>query len=188
MLYCMNVPEDRKDTVGRELENLAEKHVFDQTWDRQIQSFYGKTQMMTNLKSEILFNRTAYGFIVFILIIILVFQYFVYVRKEEKSWKWEDIFLDRMGMRQKERKKKISFSLKLYLLVPLFMGVVSGVLYTFLTLRARLFSSEEILQYVEKNGDRICCIYRDSSSGLSAGTDPYQTLYKEKVNEHFRRP
>ena len=85
MLYCMNVPEDRKDTVGRELENLAEKHVFDQTWDRQIQSFYGKTQMMTNLKSEILFNRTAYGFIVFILIIILVFQYFVYVRKEEKS-------------------------------------------------------------------------------------------------------
>lgn len=152
MLYCMNVPEDRKDTVGRELENLAEKHVFDQTWDRQIQSFYGKTQMMTNLKSEILFNRTAYGFIVFILIIILVFQYFVYVRKEEKSWKWEDIFLDRMGMRQKERKKKISFSLKLYLLVPLFMGVVSGVLYTFLTLRARLFSSEEILQYVEKMG------------------------------------
>ena len=152
VLFCMNVPKDRREAVENELAALAETHAFDQTWDRQIQPFYSKTQMMDNLKSEILFTGITYGFIVLILTLISIFQYFVYVKKEEKGWKWEDVFLDRMGMRQGERKEKIGFQLKIYMFVPLLIGIVSGIIFTALTLKARLFTPDEVAQYAVKMG------------------------------------
>ncbi|MGF0018855.1 FtsX-like permease family protein [Sporofaciens sp. SGI.106] len=152
VLFCMNVPEGRRENVENELAVLAEARAFDQTWDSQIQPFYAKVQMMDNLKSEILFTGIAYGFIVWILTLISFFQYFVYVRKEEKGWKWDDVFLNRMGMRQKERKEKIDFQLKIYMFVPLLIGIVSGIIFTALTLKARLFTPGEVVQYAEKMG------------------------------------
>lgn len=149
VLFCLNVPEDRKAAVGDALTELSGRHKFDQTWDQQIQPLYEKTEMMRNKESEILFTRTAYAFIVLILMLISVFQYFTYVQKEEKNWKWEDTFLSRMGMRKKEREKKTEFLLKLYMFFPLGIGMACGVLYTALTLKARLFTSDELVQYIK---------------------------------------
>ena len=55
-------------------------------------------------------------------------------------------------MRQKERKEKIDFQLKIYMFVPLLIGIVSGIIFTTLTLKARLFTPGEVAQYVAKMG------------------------------------
>ena len=82
MLYCMNVPDGKSAEVAENLEYLKEKHSLDRVWDRSIQPFYERTQMIRNTESEILLARTANGFILLVLVIMAAFQYFLYVKQE----------------------------------------------------------------------------------------------------------
>ena len=71
--------------------------------------------MIQNTESEILLTRTANGFILLILMIMAVFQYFLFVKEEENNWKWDNDFLEKLGMKEKDRMKKLYFnSVSLY--------------------------------------------------------------------------
>ena len=158
MLVCMELPEGKSRQAAEDLGYLREKYVFDQMWDRTIQPFYEKTQMMSNTESEIWFTRTAYGFILILLTVMAVFQYTVKIKEEENVWRWENAFLKQMGMKEKERKQRILWQMKVYLLIPLIAGSVGGVIFTALTVRARLFTVREVLQYMGTAGI-FCAAY-----------------------------
>lgn len=147
MLYCMNVPDGKSAEVAENLEYLKEKHSLDRVWDRSIQPFYERTQMIRNTESEILLARTANGFILLVLVIMAAFQYFLYVKQEEDTWKWEDTFLEKIGMRRKERAKKIGFQLRFFMLLPMIQAVIGGIFFIGITLKARLFTVSEVLRY-----------------------------------------
>ncbi|WP_287448289.1 ABC transporter permease [Sellimonas sp.] len=158
MLVCMELPEGKSRQAAEDLGYLREKYVFDQMWDRTIQPFYEKSQMMSNTESEIWFTRTAYGFILILLTVMAVFQYTVKIKEEENVWRWENAFLKQMGMKEKERKQRILWQMKVYLLIPLIAGSVGGVTFTALTVRARLFTVREVLQYMGTAGI-FCAAY-----------------------------
>lgn len=147
MLLCINVPDGTEKQVAEQMEYLKEKNRFDQLWDRSIQPFYEKTQMIQNTESEILLTRTANGFILLILLMMAVFQYVLFVREEERNWKWENDFLEKLGMKQKDRWEKIVFQLRFFILLPLVQALIGGVLFAALTGKARLFTGEEGMEY-----------------------------------------
>ncbi len=147
MLLCINVPDGTEKQVAEQMEYLKEKNRFDQLWHRSIQPFYEKTQMIQNTESEILLTRTANGFILLILLMMAVFQYVLFVREEERNWKWENDFLEKLGMKQKDRWEKIVFQLRFFILLPLVQALIGGVLFAALTRKARLFTGEEGMEY-----------------------------------------
>lgn len=146
-LYCLNVPDDKMDLVGDKLQEFEDKYYYDRTWEDRIKHHYSKQEMMANLNSEILLERTSYGFIILMLLVISGFQYFVYVRREEKRWKWEDRFLEIMGMKEEARKERLCFQLKLNAIVPALVGVALSIVYSALTMKARLFDLHEVLAF-----------------------------------------
>lgn len=140
-------PDGTEKQVAEQMEYLKEKNRFDQLWHRSIQPFYEKTQMIQNTESEILLTRTANGFILLILLMMAVFQYVLFVREEERNWKWENDFLEKLGMKQKDRWEKIVFQLRFFILLPLVQALIGGVLFAALTRKARLFTGEEGMEY-----------------------------------------
>lgn len=147
VLLCMNVPDGKTKQITDQFEYLKEKNRFDQLWDRSIQPYYEKAQMVQNTESEIFLIRTANGFILLILMIMAVFQYFLFVKEAESNWKWDNDFLEKLGMKEKDRMKKIVFQLRFFILFPMALALIGGVLFTVMTVRARLFTATEIAQY-----------------------------------------
>lgn len=146
-LFCMNLDEGMLNEAVSDLEYLNEEQDFDTVWDSNIQPFYVKDKMIVNTESEIFFTKIANGFIMLILLILGIFQYFVKVKSEEDTWKWENTFLKRLGMHEKERKAKIRYQLKFFIVVPMSFGILGGIIFAGLTAKARLFTELETLQF-----------------------------------------
>lgn len=146
-LFCMNLDEGMLNEAVSDLEYLNEEQDFDTVWDSNIQPFYVKDKMIVNTESEIFFTKIANGFIMLILMILGIFQYFVKVKSEEDTWKWENTFLKRLGMHEKERKAKIRYQLKFFIVVPMSFGILGGIISAGLTAKARLFTGLETLQF-----------------------------------------
>ena len=83
MLFCMNLSPGNVSAAAQDLEYLKKEHEFDKMWDRTIQPFYVKSQMIVNTESEIFFTRLSYGFILLILLILGIFQYFVKMKRKK---------------------------------------------------------------------------------------------------------
>lgn len=149
MLFCMNLSPGNVSAAAQDLEYLKKEHEFDKMWDRTIQPFYVKSQMIVNTESEIFFTRLSYGFILLILLILGIFQYFVKMKTEEDTWKWENTFLARIGMKEKDRMKKIRYQLRFFFFVPVSFGLAGGILFAGLTAKARLYTGVETIQFVE---------------------------------------
>lgn len=146
-LFCMNVKKDQMGQVAAELQYLKEEHAFDAIWDRNIQPFYLRPEMIINTKSEIFFTRIANGFILLILLILGLFQYFTKIKSEEDNWKSENIFLKRLGMYERERKAKLRYQLKFFMVLPMAIGILGGLVFAWLTAKARLYTPSEVLQF-----------------------------------------
>ena len=147
-LFCMNVRKDQVGQVAVQLQYLKEEHAFDAIWDRNIQPFYLRPEMIINTKSEIFFTKVANGFILLILLILGLFQYFTKIKSEEDNWKWENTFLKRLGMHKKERKEKLCSHLRFFCLMPIAIGVVVGGVFGWLTGTARLYTETEMIAYM----------------------------------------
>lgn len=146
-LFCMNLDKDQVNQAASELEYLKEEQDFDTIWDNNIQPFYLKSRMIVNTESEIFFTRIANGFILLIFLILGLFQYFAKIKSEEDTWKWENIFLKRLGMREKERKSKIRYQMKFFILMPMLSGFAGAAIFVCLTAKARLYTGIEFMQF-----------------------------------------
>lgn len=148
MLFCMNLDDGLVDQTAADLEYLKEEHDFDTIWDKNIQPFYVKDQMIVNTESEIFFTKIANGFILMVLLFLGLFQYFVKVKSEEDTWRWENQFWKRLGMKEKERKAKLTYQMRFFMVIPMMPGLLCGVVFAAVTAKARLYTGPEILYFV----------------------------------------
>lgn len=162
-LICIQVPRQKRVRLIKELSVLDEKYRFDQIWDNNIRPYYEKNEMEMNMITEIQFTRIAYSFIVFLLTAMEVFQYGIKIQVEKSTWEWENQFLSQMGMKRKARKRKVYHQMRILLWIPLLCGVVSGMIFCVLTGKARMFSSQEMVEFIRISavlyGAVILCAY-----------------------------
>ena len=147
MLFCMNLDEALVDQAAADLDYLKEEQDFDTVWDSNIQPFYVRSRMITNTESEIFFTKIGNGFILLVLLILGLFQYFVKIKSEEDIWRWENVFLKRLGMKEKDRKRNIRYQMKCFLLIPLLPGLFLEMIFAGLTAKARFFTQMDTLQF-----------------------------------------
>lgn len=148
VLLCINVPKNSEKGFLKELSTLDENYKFDQIWDRNIRPYYVKKEMVSNMHSEIHFTKIVYGFILAIVYGMAVFQYGVKIQMESEKWEWENHFLRLMGMKKKERKRKLQYQIRILTWIPTLSGAVSGVVFLALTGKARLFTNQEMTEYM----------------------------------------
>lgn len=82
-----------------------------------------------------------------VLLFLGLFQYFVKVKSEEDTWRWENQFWKRLGMREKKRKAKLAYQMGFFLYLPMLSGVFCGVVFAALTAKARLYTGSEIWHF-----------------------------------------
>lgn len=147
-LLCFTVPADEYEGMLTDLAYLEEKYYFDKMWDDTIHQFYGKQQMKIDAETEILFRRLVNLFVLLLLAIMGFFQYFVRYQSEVRELRWQNGFLKKLGMREKERKKALAGQMKLFAILPLVIGGGAGIVFSWLTVKARLYNSVEIQNYM----------------------------------------
>lgn len=147
-LFCFNVSKNEYNGMLTDIKYLDNKYRFDRIWDDSIHPFYGKQQMMENTGAEIFFRKLAYLFIVLLLTIMGLFQFYVKFEAEAKEMSWQNIFLKKLGMREKDRKKVVAGQMRLFVTLPLLIGIFGGLIFSSLTVRARLYELKDIANYI----------------------------------------
>lgn len=146
-LLCLSVPKDEYSGMLKDMQYLEDKYEFDRMWDRYILPFYGKQQMTVDTGAEIFFRRLVYLFIVVLLTIMGLFQYYVKFQSEAEELNWQNNFLKKLGMREKDRKKAVAGQLRMFAVLPLAAGSLGGLIFGSLTAKARLFRGSELSNF-----------------------------------------
>lgn len=147
-LICLNVPKEEQDSMIESMQFLEEKYSYDRMWDDSIRQFYDRKQMIINTETEILFRKIVYAFVILLLLVMGFFQYYVKFESEMRELNWQNIFLKKLGMRQKDRKKALAGQMKKFVLLPLVIGACGGTVFSVLTIRARLFTAAEMARFL----------------------------------------
>lgn len=147
-LLCFTVPAEGYEGMLEDMQYLEEKYHYDAMWDDTIHQFYGKRQMKINAETEILFRRLVYLFVVLLVAVMGFFQYFVRYQSEARQLRWQNNFLKKLGMREKERKKALAGQMKVFAILPLAIGGGIGIVFSWLTVKARLYDAVEIRNYM----------------------------------------
>lgn len=151
-LVCYEVPKQEYEGMLEDMSYLTEKHKFDRTWDSSILPFYGKQQMVVDAGAEIFFRKLVYLFIVILLAVMGLFQYYVKFESESRELSWQNSFLKKLGMREKDRKKALAGQMKIFAVLPLAIGTCGGIIFGGLIIKARLYTPHEILSFLIAGG------------------------------------
>lgn len=157
-LVCYTVPEKEYAGMLADMQYLEEKYQYDRMWDDSIHPFYGKQQRIVDTGAQIFFKRLIYLFIVLLLAVLGFFQYYVKVESETKEMNWQNTFLEKLGMREKDRRKALTGQMKLFTVLPLVIGGCGGIIFAALTARARLYTPEDMSMFV-RIGTVVYLIY-----------------------------
>ena len=147
-LLCIDVPEKEYAGMLKDMDYLVEKHAFDSAWDSAILPFYGKQQMIVDTGAEIFFRKLVYLFIVVLLSIMGLFQYYVKFESEAGELKWQNQFLKKLGLREKERKAVLTGQMKIFAVLPLIIGTCGGILFGGLSVKARLYDAAALRSFL----------------------------------------
>ena len=147
-LICFSVPEKEYAGMFKSMQYLEKKYEYDRVWDDSIRQFYGKQQMMVDTGAEIFFRKLVYLFIVILLTVMGFFQYYVKLESEIKEMGWQNIFLKKLGMREKERKRALAGQMKPFAALPLLIGTCGGAIFAALTAKARLYNGGEVSMFI----------------------------------------
>ena len=114
--------------------------------------------MAVDTGAEKFYRGLVYLFIVVLLTIMGLFQYYVKFQSEAEELNWQNIFLKKLGMREKDRKKAVAVQLRIFAVLPLAVGSLGGLIFGSLTAKARLYHGSELINFAVTGGI-VCLVY-----------------------------
>ena len=146
-LVLINVADDQKQDVEEKLQIFEDNHLFDNSFDSEVQSWYSKTTLIDQIKSERFMNIAVSMFIMIIMAIVSLILLYMKVESEMDEKKRQQEFLECMGMRKRERLQIIKSELGFYFWVPMAISIISIIVFTAITWKLRLFSQTDCIAY-----------------------------------------
>ena len=137
------------DEIFSEMTAFKDRHTDDESFDASVLSYYTKQDGTNMAVSERVMKKTMNGLVIVIFVIMYFILITIKMLSEMEMNRKRTIFLNHMGMRQKERfqllKKEYFYY---YYLLPVIIGTISAVIFTMMMFIARMYSAEDILQYL----------------------------------------
>ena len=138
---------DRQE-LKKEMVRLEQKHERDLRYDGDIRCWYSKEDAVADLKTERMMKPFVNIFVIITMIMATIFVLYVKILSETEEKKRRAEFLKCMGMQRQERKNLLRRELYLFYKVPIVIGAVLSVFFTFATFYARMYTTADMKCYL----------------------------------------
>lgn len=146
-LFLFDVPEEEYKEMMNDLTFLAEKYPMDTTWDATVGSVYGAETYIKTIEPERIYQQIIQILIMAILLSFGMLQAYIKTESETDEIVWQSVFLQRIGMRERDRKKMIKNQIQSNFLISICIsGVVSVAMWASMC-SVRYFQMKEILSF-----------------------------------------
>lgn len=147
MLTLVNVPEKYRAYADQIMAAFREGHAFDESFDPLVKSAYSKSEAVRQRRMERLLEITVGGFIWVMLLLVSILLLQMKIKVELPEMKERYIFMERLGMRKKERIRKEKREISRFVYVPLGLALPVSLIFTGITIRMRDFAVGDIIRY-----------------------------------------
>ena len=148
-LVLIRIESEDADEILSEMTEFQNRHIDDESFDAYVLSYYTKQDGTKMITSERVMKMTMNGLVIMIFLIMYFILIIIKMLSEMETNRKRALFLNHMGMREKERfqllKKEYFYY---YYLLPVIIGTIAAVIFTIMMFIARMYSSEDILHYL----------------------------------------
>lgn len=129
-LFVWDVPEEEYDSMMEELGFLKEKYPMDTSWDATAGPLYGARSYVGDIEPVRLENQIVSILTIVILLSFGLLQAYIKTESEMEEIIWQDLFLQRVGMKGKERRKLVRSQVQMNFRISIFVaGVISVIMW-----------------------------------------------------------
>lgn len=148
-LVLIRFDSNETESILSEMKEFKARHTSDESFDVSVLSFYTKQDGIHMITSERVMKMTMNGLVIVIFVIMYFILIIIKMLSEMETNRKRALFLNHMGMRQKDRLRLIKKEyFYYYYFLPIIIGTVAAVIFTFMMFIARMYSAQEILQYL----------------------------------------
>lgn len=148
-LYLINVEKSDYTAVKKSLKEFEARHQYNKYGTADFHYLYERQQKIKDLETERYLKKVIWLFVLFMVGACGVYLLFVKFGFELDEIAARYRFLDCMGMREKELKATLRREMLPFWGVPLIVGGLSSVVFTFLTFHIRMYERAAIAGYLK---------------------------------------
>lgn len=157
-LLLINVPEEYAGKADEIVKRFREAHAYDESLDPLVDSAYSRREAVGKRQMEHAFEVIVNGFICIMLLIVSILLLYMKVEIEFPEMKVRYQFMERIGMRQKERIRAEKKEIDRFVKIPLGIAAPVSLVFTLIVFRLRYFDRQDVLLYGMYGGG-ICLLY-----------------------------
>jgi len=147
-LVLIRFKSENADEILSKMIEFQDRHIDDESFDASVLSYYTKQDGTSMITSERVMKMTMNGLVIVIFLIMYFILIIIKMLSEIEINRKRTLFLNHMGMREKDRFKLINKEyFYYYYLLPVIIGTIAAVIFTIMMFVARMYSAEDILHY-----------------------------------------
>ena len=151
-LCLINSPSGTYKNIKAELEELRGLHADDEQVDIDIQVYYGKQQLISDIISERYSKEVLYGFVFVMFATCALFLSYVKFSYDTGDILHRYRLFSYTGMPIKEQMHTIAKEMWSFTLPPLLLSAAGSVIFHILTFGIRMYTPGQILDYLKTGG------------------------------------
>ena len=146
-LQLVNIQEQYRSKAEPILERFENQYEKEQKYDPLVRRVYDSKELAKQRGMEHRLEIFLNGFIIMMLSAVSLFLLHMKVKMELPEMKTRYLFMERLGMRQKERIKAEKKEIARFVYIPLMISAPIVTLFTAILFRLRMFSVTDMLNY-----------------------------------------
>lgn len=147
--HLLQVDSEAYSAVKEKLDEFAEVHKEDSSWDNNIQPYYEKRQMINNTDSERSLKLVVNIFELLMLTVCSLLITALKFVSEHKEREERHHLLFKIGMYEKERKRLLRRELSPFFIIPIGLASVSAIWFTIVMFKLRMYTAQQVTSYVK---------------------------------------
>lgn len=147
-LILINVEDAKYESLVSDLAFLDENYPLDRMFDDRVGNLYPRDEMIISVKEVNVRDVILQAVAAALIFVFGLFQIYSKIQGEADQMEEQDLFLLRLGMKEKERKRLIHRQVHRPFWISAVAGILIELLFVMLTFENRLYSSDEIIRYL----------------------------------------
>lgn len=147
--YLLQAGEEVYPFAEKKLQEFAEAHQVDSSWDEDIQPYYERRQMIKNTESERTLKLVVNSFELLMLTVCTVLiAALKFVSEDEERRERYQLFF-KIGMREKECRRLLRREIQPFFIIPLLLSALFSMCFTAVMFSLRMYTSQQVAEYLK---------------------------------------
>ncbi len=146
-LYLLRVSEAYKNPVREILGEFRKQYNSEEKYDPLVRRVYDKDELVSQRNMEHRMEILLNGFVEIMLLLVSLFLVHMRIKMDLPDLAKRYLFMERLGMRQKERIRYVKQDISRYLHVPFALAAPVVIIFTCILFQLRMFNADDIQSY-----------------------------------------